>query len=142
MKIKGTTDFILFLADELALEQAKKDQAEAKKRVTEATRVLGREEPNLTQAKLKLENFNKTFEFLGVSMEDSGPSLSSTLLSSSSLPAQSEAGSHSNHSSLLQMNDDCLMPSYESKAIIQKTPKKILQGKRKKLSRSLRNYEI
>ena len=112
----------------MALEQAKKEQAEAKKRVTEASRVLGREEPNLQQAKLKLENFNKTFEFLGVSVDENNPMLSSTMSHTASRSAASEDSIPSIHSSLLQMNDDCLMPSYESKAIIQKTPKKILQG--------------
>ena len=36
-------------------------------------------------------------------------------------------------SSLLQMNDDCLMPSYESKAVITRTAKKILQDLEKRL---------
>lgn len=116
-----------YIADELEFERAKKEQAECKKRVAEATRVLGREGPNLTQAKQKLENFLKTFQFVGLSLEDIEPSASSSAGDSFGGP-QLSRGTASTHSSLLQMNDDCLMPSYESKAIIQKTPKKILQG--------------
>ena len=119
-----------FKGDELELERAKKEQAECKKRVTEASRVLGREEPNLAQARQKLEHFSKTFEFLGVSIEENDQLDSGVSSQGSSIEASqgSAAGMHSTHSSMLQMNDDCLMPSYESKAIIQKTPKKVLQG--------------
>ena len=116
----------------MELERAKKEQAECKKRVTEASRVLSREEPNLTQARQKLEHFLKTFEFLGVSMEDTDQLDSGVSSQGSSVGASqgSSAEMPSTHSSMLQMNDDCLMPSYESKAIIQKTPKKVLQGKK------------
>ena len=36
-------------------------------------------------------------------------------------------------SSLLQDNDGCLMPSYQSKAVVHRSPKKILQDMEKRL---------
>ena len=44
----------------------KKAQNEARKRVTEAQRVINRENPNLTQAKARLEAFRTSMEVMGI----------------------------------------------------------------------------
>ena len=119
------------------MERAKSDQKDWKKRVNDATRVLQREEPNLKEAQTKLTDFEKHLELMGFSLDSSDFPMSSTLASSSTPVASSmnsasvdssEPNSRLSSSTLFQVNEDCLMPSYESKAVIQKTPKKILQG--------------
>ena len=45
----------------------KKAQVEGRKRVNEAARVINREEPNLAQAKSKLEAFKTSMEVMGIS---------------------------------------------------------------------------
>ena len=65
-------------ADESALAELKKDQAEAKKRLGEIDRVSKREKPNLITATKSLENFQSTMELIGVdfgnlSLNDSIP---------------------------------------------------------------------
>ena len=73
---------------------------------------------------------------MGFSLENTDFQMSSTManMSTPSLDQPSDENVNTSlsvktaNSTLLQVNDDCLMPTYESKAVIQKTPKKILQG--------------
>ena len=53
-------------ADENALAELKKEQAEAKKRLGEIDRVLKREKPNLLTARKSLESFQTSMELIGV----------------------------------------------------------------------------
>ena len=53
-------------ADERALAELKKDQAEAKKKVGDADRVLKREKPNLVAAQRNLENFQSSLNLIGI----------------------------------------------------------------------------
>ena len=85
------------------------------------------------KAKIKLADFEKHLDLIGISLDDDFP-MSSTLANSTVQESEISSGtkkspSLASCSTLLQVNDDCLMPTYESKAVIQKTPKKILQGK-------------
>ena len=53
-------------ADEQALSDLKKEQADAKKRLGEIDRVLKREKPNLITAQKSLENFQSSLELIGI----------------------------------------------------------------------------
>ena len=44
----------------------KKDQVEAKKKVSDADRVLKREKPNLAAAQRNLENFQSSLNLIGI----------------------------------------------------------------------------